>query len=124
MSEETLAALRLQGGRYEGILTAPVATEIELLHGGSVIAVADLRADPDRAGTYRVSADLPASVLSDGVQVVALRSAVSGVVLDRITLMSGAMLDEDIRAEMALLRDELEMLKRAFRRHCAETGQD
>lgn len=53
---------------------------------------------------------------------IALRSVASGEVLDRITLMSGAPLDEDIRAEVALLRDELEMLKRAFRRHCAEMG--
>ena len=45
-------------------------------------------------------------------------------VLDRITLMAGSALDEDVRGEIALLRDELEMLKRAFRRHCAETGQD
>jgi hypothetical protein len=58
------------------------------------------------------------------VQVVGLRSTASGEVLDRITLMAGSALQEDIRGEMALLRDELEMLKRAFRRHCAETGQD
>ena len=27
-------------------------------------------------------------------------------------------------AELALLRDELDLLKHAFRRHCAETGED
>jgi len=63
-------------------------------------------------------------VLSDGVQVVSLRTADEGDVLDRITLMAGQALDEDIRAEVALMRDELEMLKMAFRRHCAETEQD
>jgi hypothetical protein len=30
-------------------------------------------------------------------------------------------LDEDIRAEVDLLRAELDLLKRAFRRHCSET---
>jgi hypothetical protein len=31
-------------------------------------------------------------------------------------------LEEDIRAEVSLLRAELDLLKRAFRRHCAETA--
>jgi hypothetical protein len=65
----------------------------------------------------RVSLDLPAEVLSDGVQVVALRSTVTGSVLDRVTFLAGDALEEDLRAEIALLRDELEMLKTAFRRH-------
>jgi hypothetical protein len=51
------------------------------------------------------------------VQVVSLRSTLTGAVLDRVTLLAGDALDEDIRAEVVLLRDELEMLKRAFRRH-------
>ena len=51
-----------------------------------------------------------------------MRAVPGGTVLDRITLMAGAALDEDIRAEIALLRDELELLKSAFRRHCAETA--
>jgi len=71
-----------------------------------------------------VTLELPADVLSDGVQVVGLRSTATGEVLDRITLMAGSALDEDIRSEIALLRDELEMLKRAFRRHCADTSED
>ena len=43
---------------------------------------------------------------------------------DRIgdfALMSGDALSYDIRAEVTLLREELDMLKRAFRRHCLET---
>ena len=41
--------------------------------------------------------------------------------LASFTVVMGQPLDEDIRAEMALLRAELDMLKRAFRRHCVET---
>jgi hypothetical protein len=36
-------------------------------------------------------------------------------------IVTGEPLDDDIRAELDLLRAELEMLKRAFRRHCLET---
>ncbi|WP_224816539.1 hypothetical protein [Hasllibacter sp. MH4015] len=121
---ETLTCGDLQAGRYEGILTGAGQTEIEALHKGRIIAVAQITPHPTESGAQRVAIDLPADILSDGVQVIGLRSTATGEVLDRITLMAGTALDEDIRGEMALLRDELEMLKRAFRRHCAETGQD
>lgn len=121
MQSETLTRVRLQGGRYEGVLTAEEETGLEAVHEGRVVAAAALEPDSDRPGGWRVAVDLPAEVIADGVQVIALRSTVSGAVLDRVTVMSGAPLDEDIRAEMALLRDELELLKQAFRRHCATT---
>jgi hypothetical protein len=122
MQMETLTRVRLAGGRYEGLLAAPTDTGIEAVFEGRVIAVAAVSPERDRPDSARVVLDLPAEVIGEGVQVIALRSTVSGAVLDRLTLMSGAPLDEDIRAELALLRDELEMLKTAFRRHCAEAG--
>lgn len=121
---ETLVCTTLHAGRYEGILTGAEQTEIEALHRGKIIAIARLAPREEEDGAMAVSLDLPLDVISDGVQVVGLRSTASGEVLDRITLMAGSALEEDIRGEMALLRDELEMLKRAFRRHCAETEQD
>lgn len=117
---EELVQVRLQAGRYEGLLTAPKCDGVEAVHNGKVIAAADVVQDVSQADRFRVGVDLPVSVLSDGVQVVALRSVQSGHVLGRITLMAGDALDEDIRAELALVRDELEMLKRAFRRHVSE----
>lgn len=121
---ETLVCTTLRAGRYEGVLAGVDQTEIEAIHRGKIIAIAKLAPHPKEDGAMAVSLDLPMDVVSDGVQVVGLRSTASGEVLDRITLMAGSGLDEDIRGEIALLRDELEMLKRAFRRHCAETGQD
>jgi hypothetical protein len=32
-------------------------------------------------------------------------------------------MEDDLRAEVDLLRAELDMLKRAFRRHCLETAE-
>lgn len=122
VTQETLTRVRLQGGRYEGLFVGAVDTAVEALHEGRVIAVAQVVPDETAPGRFRVALDLPASVIGEGVQVITLRSTLSGATLDRITLMSGAPLDEDIRAEVALLRDELEMLKRAFRRHCSDTG--
>ncbi|MDA8740151.1 hypothetical protein N9M73_03340 [Rhodobacteraceae bacterium] len=42
-------------------------------------------------------------------------------VLARFTLIGGDLVDQDLRAEIDLLRAELDLLKRAFRRHCADT---
>ena len=42
--------------------------------------------------------------------------------LTLITLMAGEVLGDDLRVEVDLLRAELDMLKRAFRRHCLETS--
>jgi hypothetical protein len=120
MSEEKLVKVAFQAGRYEGELHAPDDTGIEAVHEGRVIAAGRLT---HGEGATRVSVDFPAEIMSDGVQVVSLRSTVTGAVLDRITFLAGDILDDDIRAEVALLRDELEMLKRAFRRHVnTQTG--
>ncbi|QBY02098.1 hypothetical protein E2K80_16270 [Rhodophyticola sp. CCM32] len=120
----TLTRTRLHGGRYEGILTATdMPPVIEVVHLDHVIGTVELGAG-DGKNRFQVGFDLPGWVLSDGVQVISLRSAADGEVLDRITVLAGSVLDEDIRAEIALLRDELDLLKRAFRRHCTETGED
>lgn len=121
--DETLTRLRIENGVYEGILRAAEPDDIEAVHNGKVIAVATPEVDSGAgnggalSGQHNVRVSLPSSVLSDGVQVIALRLAGSGTVLDRITLMAGSALDEDLRAEIGLLRDELELLKQAFRRH-------
>lgn len=117
MDGERLVKVSFQAGRYEGELTAPEETGIEAVHEGRVIAAGRL---DHGDGVTRVRVDLPVEVLSDGVQVVALRSTITGAVLDRITLLAGDVLDEDIRAEVELLRQELEMLKRVVRRHVSE----
>jgi len=117
---ETLVKVSFQAGRYEGELTAPEETGIEAVHEGRVIAAGRL---VHGDGSARVSVDLPVEVLSDGVQIVTLRSTVTGAVLDRITLLAGDVLDEDIRAEVTLLREELEMLKRVVRRYVNERSE-
>lgn len=124
MTDDALVRVRLQAGRYEGILTSsnPAMEQgLEAVHEGKVIANVTLSSEDDGPGRWHVAVVLPASVITDGVQVIALRAIATGEVLDRITLMAGAPLDEDFRAELALMRNELEILKRAFRRHCAET---
>jgi hypothetical protein len=70
---------------------------------------------------WRLEVPVPAEALSDGVQILIVTDAMTGHWLGALTLIAGEVAGEDLRAEVALLRAELDMLKRAFRRHCAET---
>lgn len=112
---ETLTRIALRGGVYMGALWSRQPTAIEALHDGRVVAEARLTRAPGQDDTHHVALDLPASILTDGVQVIELRSAATGAVLDRIAILAGNDLTENLAAEVALLRAELDLLKDAFR---------
>ena len=63
----------------------------------------------------------PAEVLNEGVQTFLIRDKATGETLAHFTIITGVAMEDDMRAEVDLLRAELDMLKRAFRRHCVET---
>ena len=118
MAGPTLTQTRIANGTWEGLLTgACAAPRIEALHDGAALPGVEVVALPEG---HAVRVPLPGAILSEGVQVVLLR--LDGEVLSRITLIAGLPPDEDLRAEVGLLRAELDLLKRAFRRHCAETS--
>ena len=50
-----------------------------------------------------------------------IRNRGTGETLAHFTIITGVPMEDDLRAEVDLLRAELDMLKRAFRRHCVET---
>ncbi|MCB2135669.1 MAG: hypothetical protein KDE08_06945 [Rhodobacteraceae bacterium] len=117
----TLAGQQIREGRWEAELTGgnAAAPQIEILHldkplGGLEVVAAD--------GHWRVSVPIPATLLSDGVQTFIIRDLVGGMRLGHFTIVTGVPLEDDIRAELDLLRAELDMLKKAFRRHCLETA--
>lgn len=125
MTDMILTKTRMTAGMWNGILTGPVgdaAPRLILTHQGDVCPGPTVTAQAD--GTWDVAAPVPADRLADGVQTFVISDAASGTVLASFAFLAGDALAEDIRAEMDLLRDELDMLKRAFRRHCAETAQD
>jgi len=64
---------------------------------------------------------VPTHAIADGVQTFLINDADTSTTLGQFCLVAGEELGYDIRAEVALLREELDMLKRAFRRHCLET---
>ncbi len=123
MSDYTLTKTRLFEGIWEGVVSAddlelPMptiqATYLEQVLEKVVLTELD-------KGRWGLRIPIPASTLADGVQTILIRDAIADETLDVITLISGEALAGDIRSEMDLLRAELDILKRAFRRHCLET---
>lgn len=124
MSEFTLTKTRLFEGVWEGVLTREGADnaqpDIEVTHLQTRVENVRVTEDAE-AGHWVLRVPIPPELIADGVQTFVIRDRRSGGVLDSFALMSGDALSYDIRAEVTLLREELDLLKRAFRRHCLET---
>jgi len=122
MAEMELTKTRIQAGVWEGVLTgAEVVPDIEVQHLAKPVAGASVREDPDTAGQYFVRVPIPVEFLSEGVQTFVITNKANEERLAAFTIVTGQPLDDDFRAEVDLIRAELDMLKRAFRRHCVET---
>ena len=123
MTDLTLTKLRFQDGLWEGLLSASDAEAprpvIIVTHDGTPVSGVVL-ADTAEPGRWVLEVPVPRAAIGDGVQTFLIQEAPDGAVLGTFTLLAGEVLDDDIRAEVALLRAELDMLKRAFRRHCRE----
>lgn len=119
----TLTKTRMIAGVWEGIFAGvqDAPPHISVTHQGEDIegAVVKKAAQSD---DWVLHVPIPVHLLSDGVQTFVISDAETGETLNSFTLLAGDALSEDIREEMALLREELDMLKSAFRRHCVETA--
>ncbi len=110
---------RIAGGVWEGVLTgAGTAPAIEVLHDGRLVEGVAIQPVTGKAGRFTLRVPIPAWALNDGVQSFLVQSG--GTTLAQFTLVAGQLPDTDIRAELALLRAELDLLKRAFQRHVRE----
>ena len=121
MSEMTLTRMRLAEGVWEGLLRARDARvpRLRLRHEDEDLGELE-PVEEGEAGNWLVRFQLPLERLSDGVQTFVIEDIQTGHALAHETVIAGEILDEDIRAEVGLLRAELDLLKRAFRRHCSE----
>ncbi len=122
MTDAVLKQARIHAGIWEGLLSGAVGTpRLEAMHLDLPLAgviVAEVAGEP---GLWSVRVPIPGQALSEGVQTFVIRDVQSGVQLAHFTVITGVAMEEDFRAEMDLLRAELDLLKRAFRRHCVET---
>lgn len=121
----SLTKTRIHAGVWEGVLQAPEGSappEVVVTHLEQPVRSVALSEIADAPGQYLVRVAIPPDLLSDGVQTFLISDKASGARLASFAVITGEPLEDDIRAEMDLLRAELDMLKKAFRRHCVETA--
>lgn len=123
----TLEKTALRGGQYQGILASRgngATTPPELLaeHDGAEVGTLTVSPIEDAENQHMVTLHLPVTLLAEGVQTVVIRDRSSGDTMDSIAIVTGIEPPEDIRVEVDLMRAELELLKRAFRRHMSDLG--
>ncbi len=122
MAELDVCKTRFLAGTWEGIVRdragRDARPDIVVSHLDATIE-SEL-SDTGQPGEWVLRFAVPGESLADGVQVFLITDRASGEKLDAFTLLAGEPLEDDIRAEVELLRAELDMLKRAFRRHCLE----
>ncbi len=122
MSDTKLTKTRIRAGVWEGILHSAQSTaKIEAVLEGQIIVGVTQTAIADRLGEWSVRVPISAEHLSEGVQTFLLREVGSTTALAHFTVITGVAMEDDMRAEVDLLRQELDLLKQAFRRHCLET---
>ncbi len=123
MTELTLTKIRFRGGVWEGRISgagqAGARPDIQVSFLDRPIEGVTL-AESDEAGTWNLSIAVPPEAIGDGVQTFLISDG-GGNQLGQFVLIAGEVAEDDLYAEVDLLRAELDMLKRAFRRHCLET---
>ena len=124
MSDLTLTKIRFSNGVWEGKLSnAPdtgVRPDIQVRLLDQLIDGLHLK--EGGSGTeWDLQVTVPSYALADGVHSFVIYDAATDTKLGDFTLIAGEAAADDLRAEVELLRAELDMLKRAFRRHCLET---
>lgn len=125
MSAFELTKTRLFEGIWEGVLTAVedvrTAPNISVTHLDKPLSALQLM-ESGTEGQWILRIPIPAELIGDGAQTFLIIDAETGETLNSFTIIAGDAVSDDIRAEVALLRAELDLLKRAFRHHCVETA--
>ena len=124
MSELTLTKIRLRHGAWEGRISGAkdgqAQPDVRVLYLDDPVPAVELR-ESDEPGMWDLKIPVPADAIADGVQTFVIYDASDDTKLGDFTLIAGEAANDDLRGEVELLRAELDMLKRAFRRHCLET---
>ncbi|WP_293574671.1 hypothetical protein [Phaeobacter sp.] len=124
MSALQLHQTRFENAQWEGRVVGDPAAEhppqIEARHLDRLLSDVILEGT-ETEGEWRLAIPIPTELIREGVQTIVIHERTSGDKLGDFSLVCGEPSAADLRVEMDLLRAELDMLKRAFRRHCVET---
>jgi len=122
MTELTLTKTRMLEGVWQGVLTGAGEDKPDITVAHEDTTVPDFKLVRNDAENYwLLSVPIPASAIADGVQTLLVTDQTTDEKIGQIVIIADDVVSGDLHAEMELLRAELDMLKRAFRRHCLET---
>lgn len=126
MTDLSVTKTRIIEGVWEGVVQRNGGRNgetpaISVSHLGEPIEDVSLN---DMEGGWQLRVPIPPHTISEGVQSYLIIDASTHEEIGAFNLIAGQALAHDIRVEVDLLREELDLLKRAFRRHCVETGTD
>lgn len=123
MTDLKLTKIRFRAGVWEGRVTGAetrgAPPDVQVWYLDQPVADVTL-AEGEEPGIWSLRVPVPAEAIADGVQTFVISDG-GGAKLGQFCIIAGEALGEDLHAEVDLLRAELDMLKRAFRRHCLET---
>ena len=125
MTAYSLSKSRFFEGVWEGVVAANMGDapppQISVhVHDQSI---SDVAIEPlDTPASWLLKVPVPANMIADGVHTFVISEGEAGQSLGDFSIIAGDAAGEDIRAELSLLRAELDMLKKSFRRHCRETN--
>ena len=125
MRDLTVTKIRFRNGRWEGHVESraagATAPDIKVLYLDRPVEGVSLSAT-DTVGIWERIVPIPQEAVADGIHSFVITGAGQDEALANFTLIGGDVASEDLSTEVDLLRAELDMLKRAFRRHCVETA--
>lgn len=123
MSTLSLTPIKMRRGVWEAIISnsQPGVPQISVTHLDKPVTGFKITEKADE-NLWLLQVPVPQETITDGVQTFVVSDTMDDTRLGHFTLIAGEVLGDDLRVEVELLRAELDMLKRAFRRHCVETS--
>lgn len=113
MTDAILTQTRFEDGLWQGHLAMDTQPDIQVLYRGETLVGVTVSAAEDG---WTLTVSVPVSALSDGVHSFVITERDGHRKLGDFTIIAGTPAADDLRTEIEVLRGELDMLKRAFRR--------
>lgn len=122
MTDLTLTKTRLNAGVWEGVLAGATDAKpvLVLRHADEIVASVTL--EDAGQGKWAVQIPVPSDRINDEIQTFVIVDESSDAILASFAIFAGEQLSDALQVEVDLLRAELDILKRAFRKHCIETA--
>ena len=123
MTKLTLTKTRMIEGTWQGVITGASDAQPEISVTHANMSIPDFKlVRNETADHWVLTIPVPAAAIADGIQTVLVIDRQADQKIGEFVVIGDEVSSVDLRAEMDLLRAELDMLKRAFRRHCVETS--